>query len=88
MESAKVYLLTTLTIDNEGNAETRNLALTLSLHQAERHRSKGVENDFETFELPATWREQNAETDLVLAMRGLCSMVKELQDKVRIEEFG
>ena len=49
------------------------------LFEAEDHRNKGVENDYDTFVVPRDWREDATATELVIAMRDFRSMVKEMQ---------
>jgi hydroxyethylthiazole kinase-like sugar kinase family protein len=80
MDCLKVYLLTRLSLDAKGNVRNHNIGVTFSLHEAERHKGKGVDNDFETFQTDANWLEQAATTDLVVAMRGFCDMVREMQE--------
>jgi len=74
-----VYVLTTLFFDSKGNITSRNAGVTFSLHEAERHKAQGVENEYETFEISSNWQEHAATTELVFAMREFCDMVKELQ---------
>ena len=80
MDCPRVYVLTSLSIDPEGNVVSRTVGVTFSIHEAERHREKGVENEFETFSISPNWREGAAATDLVFAMREFCAMVHEWQE--------
>ncbi len=76
---SNVYVLTSLFFDSKGNITSRNAGVTFSLHEAERHKAQGVENEFETFQICSNWQEHAATTELVFAMREFCDMVKELQ---------
>ena len=73
------YLLTSLFFDSKGDIASRNVGVTFSLHEAERHKAQGVENEYETFQISSNWQEHAATTGLVVAMREFCDMVKELQ---------
>jgi hypothetical protein len=79
MDSLNVYVLTSLSIHSEGSVTSRNVGVTLSLHEAELHRGDGVANDYEMFQIDANWQEDAATTDLVVAMRTFRSMVEEMQ---------
>lgn len=81
MESFNVYVLTKLSLDNNGGVVSRNLGVTFSLHEAEAHREKGVENDYETFEIESNWREDAATTDLVVALRQFREIVEMQQEE-------
>ena len=76
---SNVYVLTSLFVDSKGNITSRNVGVTFSLHEAERHKGQGVENEYETFQIGLNWQEHAATADLVFAMREFCGMVKELQ---------
>jgi hypothetical protein len=77
--SISVYVLTSLLLDGKGNVASRNVGVTFSLHEAERHKAQGVENECETFQICSNWQEHAVTTELVFAMREFCDMVKELQ---------
>jgi hypothetical protein len=68
-----------LTLDDHDTIIARNVGVTCSLHDAERHKSRGMEYDFEPFELESNWQQDVATTDLVMAMRGLCELVRQIQ---------
>ena len=78
------YVLTSLFFDSKGNITSRNMGVTFSLHEAERHNAQGVENEFETFQICSNWQEHAATTELILAMREFCDMVKELQQDAEL----
>ena len=80
MNSPSVFVLARLGMDEQGNVTSKNVGVTFSLHEAEIHRSKGVESDFEVFQIDANWQEDAATTDLVVAMREFCGMVREWQE--------
>ena len=79
-DNVKVHVLTSLSLNSEGEVISRNVGVTFSLHEAERHREKGIENDFQTFHIASKWLEDAATTDLVVAMRGFCDIVREMQE--------
>jgi hypothetical protein len=79
-----VYVLTSLFFDSKGNVASRNVGVTFSLHGAEMHKGKGIENDFERFLMAPNWQEHAATTELVFAMREFCDMVKELQQDAEL----
>ena len=76
-----VYILTKLSLNGSGNVESKNVGVTFNLHEAEAHKAKGVENDFEGFSIDADWQADAATTDLVLALRAF----REIVD-IQIEE--
>jgi len=80
MDCVNAYVLTTLSLDWKGNVQSRNVGVTFSLHEAERHKARGVENEFESFLIGANWQEQVATTELVFAMREFCEMVRQMQE--------
>jgi hypothetical protein len=78
------YVLTCLFFDDKGHIASRNVGVTFSRHEAERHKAQGVENEYETFEISSNWQEHAATTELVFAMREFCDMVKELQQDAEL----
>jgi len=58
----------------------RNVGITFDLFEAEAHRARGVENDFQTFSVPVNWREDAEQSNLVTTMRDLRAMVQEMQE--------
>jgi hypothetical protein len=81
MEFVHVFVLTTLALDKNGDVKSRNVAATFDLFEAEDHRNKGVENDYETFVVPCDWREDAEQSELISAMRDFREMVKAMQDE-------
>jgi hypothetical protein len=79
METCDTFVLTSLSVDSKGNVVSRNVGITFSLHKAELHRSDGVANDYEAFQIDANWQEDAATTALVIAMREFRRMVEEMQ---------
>ncbi len=51
------YVLTFLFFDSKGSIASRNVGVTFSLHEAERHKARGVENEFETFQICSNWQD-------------------------------
>jgi hypothetical protein len=80
MEFVHVFVLTSLALDSSGDVRTKNVAVTFDLFEAEDHRNKGVENDYEAFVVPCDWRENAAQSELISTMREFRAMVKEMQD--------
>ena len=81
MEFVHVFVLTSLALDKKGDVKSRNLAVTFDLFEAEDHRNKGVENDYEVFVVPCDWRENAAQSELISAMREFREVVKRMQDE-------
>jgi hypothetical protein len=81
MEMLDTYVLTTLNLDKDGNIISTNVAVTFDIHEAEAHRDKSVENDFETFAVSDNWREDAEQTALVKAMREFREMVRQWQEE-------
>lgn len=79
-DNVNVYVLTSLTIKSDGEVIDKNVGVTFSLHQAEIHKAKGIENDFDTFQIASNWLEDTATTDLVLVMREFCGIVRAMQE--------
>lgn len=74
-----VYVLTKLSLDSKGDVISRNVGVRFSLHEAELHKGKGIEHDFEVFQIDANWQDAAATTELVVAMRCFREYVAELQ---------
>ena len=81
MESVNAYVLTSLSIDSKGAVTSRNVGVTFSIHEAEAHRVKGLENEFEIFEIDSNWQEDAATTALVIAMREFREIVRQMQQE-------
>jgi hypothetical protein len=79
MDDANIYVLTSLSIDAIGNVISTNVAVTFDIHEAEAHRGKGFENDFQKFSVPANWRDDAETSNLVTAMRAFRDYVEELR---------
>jgi hypothetical protein len=84
MEFVHVFVLTSLALDKNGDVESRNIAVTFDLFEAEDHRNKGVENDYESFVVPCDWRENAEQSELIATMREFRAMVKELQQDAEL----
>ena len=81
MEFVHVFVLTSLALDRSGDVKSKNVAVTFDLFEAEDHRNKGVENDYEAFVVPCDWRENAAQSELISAMREFREVVKRVQDE-------
>ncbi len=81
MACLNLYVLTSLSIDAEGNVVSRNVGVTFDLFEAEAHRDRAVECDFETYIVESSWREDAAESSLVTTMRDFCAIVRQMQDE-------
>jgi hypothetical protein len=80
MDFFHVFVLTRLSLDKNGDVKSRNVAVTFDLFEAEDHRNKSVENDYDTFVVPSDWRENAAQSELITAMREFRTIVKQMQD--------
>ncbi|MFZ0293310.1 MAG: hypothetical protein WAL52_06870 [Candidatus Sulfotelmatobacter sp.] len=80
MDGARIFVLTSLYIDDAGNVANRSVGVTFDLLGAEAHRARGIENDFQTFYVPVNWREDAEQSNLVTTMRDLRAMVQEMQE--------
>jgi len=81
MDYFHVFVLTHLSLDKNDDVKSRNVAVTFDLFEAEDHRNKGVEYDYDTFVVPSDWRENAEQSELVAAMREFREVVKRLQDE-------
>jgi hypothetical protein len=81
MDYFHVFVLSSLDLDKSGDVKSRNVAVTFDLFEAEDHRNKGVENDYDVFVVPRDWQEDAARSELVSAMRGFRSMVEQMKDE-------
>ena len=79
MDGARIFVLTSLYIDDTGNVANRNVGVTFDVLEAEAHRARGIANDFQAFSVPVNWREDAEESNLVTTMRDLRAMVQEMQ---------
>jgi hypothetical protein len=75
MDYVNVYVLTNLSIDGNGEVKSKVVGVTFNIHEAEAHRAKGVENEFDTFQIDSDWREDAEVTATVLAMRAFREIV-------------
>lgn len=80
MESFNLYVLTTLSIDTNGNVISRNVDVTFDIYKAEAHKAHGIENDFEAFVVSGNWRVDAEQSSLVATMRDLREMVRQMQE--------
>jgi hypothetical protein len=81
MKQTQVFVLKTLVINAKGEAESKNVGVTFNIHDAEAHRSAGVENEFDTFEVAAEWEHDAATTEIVTMMREIRETVEERCDE-------
>jgi len=81
MEFVHVFVLTTLALDKKGDVKSRNVAVTFDLFEAEEHRARGVEHDYDVFVVPCDWGEDVEQSELVAAMRGFRQVVQKMQDE-------
>lgn len=77
----KVYVLVVLSIDGKGEVRRKNADVTFSLLDAEAHIAKGVENEYETWNINANWQVDVETSGLIEAIRGLRGMVEEMQEE-------
>ncbi len=81
MDYFHVFVLKKLSLDKNGDVKSRNVAVTFDLFEAEDHRNKGVEYDYDTFVVPSDFRENAEQSELITAMREFRAMVKGMQDE-------
>ncbi len=81
MDYFHCFVLKQLSLDKNGDVKSRNVAVTFDLFEAEDHRNKGVEYDYDVFVVPGDWQEDAATTGLITAMRDFREMVKAMQDE-------
>ena len=81
MDYFHVFVLKQLSLDQTGDVKSRNVAVTFDLFEAEDHRNKGIEHDYDVFVVPGHWQEDAATTGLITAMRDFREMVKAMQDE-------
>ena len=81
MDYVNVFVLTSLALDKNGEVRSRNVAVTHDLFEAEEHREKGVENDYDTFVVPCDWRDDAAQSELIASMREFREMIKAMHDE-------
>jgi hypothetical protein len=65
MDYFHVFVLTTLSLDKNGDVKSRNVAVTFDLFEAEDHRNRGVEHEYDVFVVPGDWREDAEQSLLV-----------------------
>ena len=75
MDFFHVFVLTSLTLDKNGEVRSRNVAVTFDLFEAEEHREKGLENDYDAFVVPCDWRDDAEQSDLVRTMRAFRELI-------------
>jgi len=76
-----VFVLTSLTVDKDGEVRSKNVAATFDLFEAEDHRNKGVEHDYEVFVVAGDWREDAEQSEFVIAMREFREMMRQWQEE-------
>jgi hypothetical protein len=81
MEFVHVFVLTSLALDKKGDVKSRNVAVTFDLFEAEDHRNKGIEHDYDVFVVPGDWRDDAEQSELVSAMREFRDIVKQMQNE-------
>lgn len=55
--------------------------MTFDRFEAEAHKGNGIENDFESFPVPANWCEEAEQSSLVGGMRDFCDLVQQMQEE-------
>ena len=55
--------------------------MTFDLFEAEDHRNKGLENDYDTFVVSGDWREDAEQSELIAAMREFRGIVRQMQEE-------
>ncbi len=57
MDTTPVYVLVTLDFTPQGDICRKNVGVTFNIYEAEAHSNKDVSNEYDTFTVPATWRD-------------------------------
>lgn len=65
----------------DGDVKSRSVAVTFDLFEAEDHRNKGLENDYDTFVVSGDWREDAEQSELIAAMREFRGIVRQMQEE-------
>jgi hypothetical protein len=78
---APVYVLRRERINGEGHIVSQNVGVTFNIHEAEAHKGESFENDFDTIEISANWREDAETTAVVEAIRTFRTLVEEMQEQ-------
>jgi len=81
MDYFHVFVLTTLSLDKNGDVKSRNVAVTFDLFEAKDHRNRGVEHEYDVFVVPGDWREDAEQSNLVKALRDYRDMVRRRQEE-------
>jgi hypothetical protein len=81
IDYSHVFVLTSLSIDENGDVKRRNVAVTFDLFEAEEHRNRGVEHEYDVFVVPGDWREDAEQSNLVKALRDLREMARQRQEE-------
>jgi hypothetical protein len=71
-----VYVLVTLGFTESGEIKRTNVGCTFNVVEAEAHASKDVANEYDTFSVPANWRDGAAISESVMLMRELVGTVE------------
>lgn len=77
-----VFVLRSLSLDKNGDVKSRNVAVTFDLFEAEDHRNRGVEHEYDVLVVPGDWREDAERSNLVKALRDLREMVRHRQKEL------
>lgn len=81
MEFVHVFVLTSPCLDRNGDVRSRNVAVTFDLFEAEDHRAKGNEHDYDVFVVAPDWREDAEQSSLIVALRDFRDTVKHMHDE-------
>lgn len=76
MDYFHVFVLTSLSIDENGDVKRRNVAVTFDLFEAEDHRNRGVEHEYDVFVVPGTGARMPNNRIRLQALRDLREMVR------------
>jgi len=76
-----VFVLTSLSVDENGDVKRRNVAVTFDLFEAEDHRNRGVEHEYDVFVVAGDWREGAEQSNSVKALRDLREMERQRQEE-------
>jgi hypothetical protein len=87
MDGAPIFVLTSLYLDDAGNVAYRNVRVTFDRLEAEAHRARDIEYDFQSSNVSVNWREDAEQSNLV-AMSAISAGRRDSKTKSRRNQFS
>lgn len=75
MDTTPVYVLVVLDFTPQGDICRKNAGVTFNIYEAEAHTAKDVSNEYDTFHVPATWRDGAVISETALFLRDAVEIV-------------